>query len=161
MERFSRSVGAITKSFDYISRVGLFALLVLVVANVILRYGWTSIQGTYDYVQLLTAVSVTGAVAYCAYEQGHIAVEILTERLPERLQAIVGSVVGLLSVGLFAVASWQCVVVGNSMKLVNETTMAVYVPLYPFMWFLAFGLALTAVAIMPLWIKKIIKVVKR
>jgi len=160
MDKLFRFVGAITKYFDYIARIGLFVMMILVVANVILRYGWSSIQGTYDYVQLLTAVSVSSAVAYCAYENGHIAVEILMERLPDRVQGIVGSFIGLFSVAFFAIASWQAVIVGQEMKVSRETTMAVYVPFYPFLWFLAFGLAMTAVAILPSWIKSISKAVK-
>jgi TRAP-type C4-dicarboxylate transport system permease small subunit len=161
MDYFNRIIGTITRSFDYLARLGMVALMVLVVANVILRYGFTSIGGTYDYVQLITALSVTSAVAYCAYERGHIEVEILMERVPERLQGIVGSIIGLFSVGFFALASWQCVKAGIDMKAMNETTMAIYIPLYHFMWYLAFGLAMTAIAIMPSWIGYISKAVKR
>lgn len=146
MNKCERVFGALTRYGDYLARLGMIALLVLVVANVILRYAFKSIQGTYDYVGLITVVSVSLAVAYTAYERGHIEVEILMERLPKRVQSIVGSVMMLLSTCFFVIASWQCVVVGISMKEANETTMAVYVPLYPFMYILAIGLALTALA---------------
>lgn len=146
MDRAQRIFGAFTRYGDYVARLGMVALLVLVVANVIMRYAFNSIQGAYDYVGLITAISVSLAVAYTAYERGHIEVEILMERLPPRVQGIVGTVMMLLSTGFFVIASWQSVVVGNSMKAANETTMAVYVPLYPFMYILAFGMALTAIA---------------
>ncbi|MBN1629813.1 MAG: TRAP transporter small permease [Thermoleophilia bacterium] len=146
MGKLERVFGAFTKYGDYLARLGMVALLVLVVANVILRYAFKSIQGAYDYVGLITAVSVTLAVAYTAYERGHIEIEILMEHFPERFQSLVGSIMMLISTVFFCIASWQCVVVGISMKEANETTMAVYVQLYPFMYILAFGLALTALA---------------
>jgi TRAP-type C4-dicarboxylate transport system permease small subunit len=122
------------------------ALLALVTINVFARYFFNSIQGTYDYVQLILSVAVSLAVAYTAYERGHIEIEILMERLPKRVQSAFGTVMMLISAVFFAIASWQCVVVGNSMREVNETTMSIYVPLYPFSYVLAFGLALTTLA---------------
>lgn len=160
MEKTTRIVGAISRYADYVARLGMLALLVLVVANVILRYGFTSIKGTYDYVGLITAVSVTLAISYCAYERGHIEIEILMERLPQRVQAVSGSIMMFISACFFAIASWQCVVVGNSMKAANETTMAVYVPLYPFMYILAAGLAFTTLVILLHCARYVLKAVK-
>jgi TRAP-type C4-dicarboxylate transport system permease small subunit len=159
MDKCGRVVGVISRYADYIARLGMLALLVLVIANVILRYGWKSIQGTYDYVGLITATSVALAISYCAYERGHIEVEILMERFPQRVQAIVGSVVTLISAGFFGMASWQSVVVGISMKAAHDTTMAVYVPLYPFMYILAFGLGLMVLVILMQCVKHISKAV--
>ena len=160
MDRFERIFGSFTRYGDYIARLGMVALLVLVTVNVIMRYFFDSIQGTYDYVGLITAIAVSLAVAYTAYERGHIEIEILMERLPERVQNSVGSVMMFISMAFFAIASWQCVEVGNSMKEANETTMAVYIQLYPFLYILAFGLALTALAFLIHTVKLVSKAVK-
>jgi len=103
---------------------------------------------------------VTLAISYCAYQRGHIEIEILMEHLPQRVQDIVGSVMTLLGAAFFGIASWQCVVVGNSMKEANETTMAVYVPLFPFMYILAVGLAFMALVILLRCVKYVSKAVK-
>jgi len=153
MEKYVRIFGGFTRYGDYLARLGMVALLVLVVANVIMRYFFTSIKGTYDYVGLITAVAVSLAVAFTAYERGHIEIEILMERMPKRVQSIFGAVMMMISAVFFAIASWQSVVVGNSAKEANETTMAVFVPLYPFMYILAFGLALTTLAFLLHFIK--------
>ena len=146
MSKYERFFGSFTRYGDYIARLGMAALLALVTANVFARYFFKSIQGTYDYVGLICAVAVSLAVAFTAYERGHIEIEILMERLPKRVQSVFGAIMMLISAVFFAIASWQCVVVGNSAKEANETTMSVYVPLYPFMYILAFGLALTTLA---------------
>ena len=135
-------------------------MLVLVVANVIMRYGFKSIQGTYDYVGLITVVSVSLAISYCAYERGHIEIEILMDRLPKRVQNIVGSVMMLIGAGFFGMASWQTVVAGNSMREANETTMAVYVPLFPFMYIMAIGLAVMALVVLLHSVKYVSKAVR-
>lgn len=146
MSRFERYLGRLTRYGDYVARIGMVALLALVVANVILRYSWKSIQGTYDYVQLITAVAAVLAVAFTAYERGHIEIEIFTERLPKRVQSGLAMVMMLICTGFFVIASWQSAVVAGGMKEANETTMSVFVPLYPFMWVMAVGLGLTALA---------------
>jgi TRAP-type C4-dicarboxylate transport system permease small subunit len=161
MNKFDRIFGSFTRYGDYLARLGMVALLVLVVANVVLRYSWKSIQGTYDYVGLITAIAVSLAVAFTAYERGHIEIEILMERLPQRVQSVVGTIMFLISTVFFCIASWQCVVVGRSMRAANETTMAVYVPLFPFLYILAFGLGLTALAFLIHTVKYAAKAVKR
>lgn len=153
MSKYEKLFGSFTKYGDYLARIGMVALLALVTINVIARYFFKSVQGAYDYVQLITAVSVSLAVAYTAYERGHIEIEILMERMPKRVQSIFGAVMMMISAVFFAIASWQSVVVGNSAKEANETTMAVFVPLYPFMYILAFGLALTTLAFLLHFIK--------
>ena len=136
MEIFARWVGALTRYFDYLGRIGIFALMALVTVNVILRYGWDSISGTYDYVQLLTAVAVGAAVAYTTYERGHIEIELVMERFSERVQGIVGSVVMSICTLFFAMATWQLAVLANDMKVNNEASMTAYVPYWPFLYFL-------------------------
>jgi TRAP-type C4-dicarboxylate transport system permease small subunit len=146
MSKYERFFASLTRYGDYLARLGMVSLLALVTLNVIARYFFKYIKGTYDYVQLICAVAVSLAVAYTAYERGHIEIEILMERLPKKVQSISGAIMMLISAVFFAIASWQCVVVGISMRGANETTMSVYVPLYPFMYILAFGLALTTLA---------------
>ncbi len=160
MSKYERFFGGFTRYGDFLARVAMIALMLLVTANVIARYFFKSIPGTYDYVGLICAVAVSLAVAYTAYERGHIEIEILMEHLPQRVQAIVGGFMFLVGTGFFCLASWQCVVVGISMKAAHETTMAVYVPLYPFMYVLAFGMALTALAFLMHTVQYITKAVK-
>jgi TRAP-type transport system small permease protein len=146
MSKYERFFASFTRYGDYLARLGMVALLALVTINVIARYFFNSIQGTYDYVQLILSVAVSLAVAYTAYERGHIEIEILMERMPKRVQSVFGAIMMLISAVFFAIASWQCVRVGISMRAANETTMSIYVPFYPFLYILAFGLALTTLA---------------
>ena len=160
MNKYERFFGTFTKWGDYLARLGMVALLVLVVANVIMRYAFKSIQGAYDYVGLITAIAVSLAVAYTAYERGHIEIEILMDHFSDRVQSVVGTIMFLISTAFFCIVSWQSVVVGMSMKEANETTMAVYVQLYPFLYILAFGMGLTALAFLIHTIKYASKALK-
>ncbi|MCR4395090.1 MAG: TRAP transporter small permease, partial [Dehalococcoidales bacterium] len=138
METFERFVGKISRLFDYIARFGVLAMMILVVANVILRIVWKSIVGTYDYVCIIGAVLVALALAYCGYKKGHIEIEILMSQLPERVQGTIGSIVNLLSLGFFSIVAWQLVLLGNEMRQKGETTMTLYLPFHPYLYLIAF-----------------------
>jgi len=159
MYRFERALGAVTKYLDYVSRAGFFFMMALVTINVILRYLRHSISGTYDYVQLLTAVSVAAAIAFTAYERGNIEIEILMERLPKRVQAVVATVINLICLVFFVVAAWRVFALGHDMQVAGETTMTVYVPFAPFLYFIGVGLALMILAMMAQLIRQVAKVV--
>ncbi len=157
MERFDRAIGAISKYFDYVSRFGFFAMMALVTINVILRYVWKSIGGTYDYVQLITAISVGAAIAYTAYERGNIEIELLMERFSQKVQNIVACVMMLITLVFFGIAFWQVIVLANSMRVSGDTTMTAYVPFYPFLYWIAIGLGLMMVIMIIQFIRLILK----
>jgi TRAP-type C4-dicarboxylate transport system permease small subunit len=160
MEYFERFAGLISKYADYIARIGVVAMMVIVVANVILRLVWKSITGTYDYVSIICALLVGLAISFCAYIRGHIEVEILMERLPKRVQIVVSSIVTLASTGFFAIVAWQLIVLGNEMNLKGETTMTAYLPLHPYMYVIAAGCILMAIIILAQFLKKFQRKVK-
>ena len=160
MEKLERTVGAITKYFDYVARIAIFGMMALVTINVILRYLWKSVPGTYDYVQLITAVCVGAAIAYTAYERGNIEIELLMERFSERVQAIVASVIMLIVLGFFAIATWQVLRLAHDMNVKGETTMTAYIPFHPFLYLIAVGLGLTMVVMFSQLARHIAKLVK-
>ena len=158
MERIDRWVGLVARYVDYVSRVGFFAMMALVTVNVILRYGWTSIGGTYDYVQLITAVSIGAAIAYTAYERGNIEIELLMERFPKRVQSIVASIMMFIALVFFALATWQVVSLAHEMDVKGETTMTAYVPFHPFLYWIAAGLGLMMIVMVVRLVRLILQI---
>jgi TRAP-type C4-dicarboxylate transport system permease small subunit len=160
-DRVDRVIGAISKYIDYVSRIGFFVMMALVTINVILRYVWKSIPGTYDYVQLITAISVGAAIAYTAYERGNIEIEILMERLPQRVQDVTAAVMMAITLAFSAIAAWQVIVLGRAMSSAGDTTMTAYVPLAPFLYWIAIGLGLMMLVMVVQFIRLVCKAVGR
>lgn len=155
MYRFERALGAVTKYLDYVSRAGFFFLMALVTINVILRYAWQSISGTYDYVQLITAVSVAAAIGFSAYERGNIEIELVMERLPKRIQAVVATIIDVICLVFFVLAAWRVFALGYDMQQAGETTMTVHVPFAPFLYFVGVGLTLVILALIAQLIRRV------
>ncbi len=143
-----------------ISQFTLAALIILVVLNIILRKVWHAIFGTYDFVGFMTSVIVAFGVGYLALRKGHIAVDMLMEKFPQRVQAWIDSITSLLSFGIFGVVTWQCVVFGNAVLKSGERSMTSLTPFYPFLWGLALGFAILCLVLFMDFIKNMAKAVK-
>ena len=75
-----------TKGVAYLSGISVMAMMLLTCADVVLRFWGKPIPGTYELIGFLGAFTIAFAMAYTSVERSHIAVEILMERLPGRLQ---------------------------------------------------------------------------
>lgn len=150
MVYFDRVVHSLSKFCDRIAQGAVMAMMLLVVANIIWRVVpkiGRPIFGTYDVVGFIGATLVAFAIAYCAVQRGHISVELVVARFPQRVQGIIGSITGFLSLGIFAVITWQCVVLANDMRRVGEVSMSALLPFYPYIYGVAFGCALLCLVI--------------
>lgn len=137
------------------------AMMLLTVGNILLRIAERPIFGTYDFVRFIGAILIAFAIAYCAVQRGHISVELVVARFPQRVQGIIGSITGFLSLGIFAVITWQCLVLANDMWRVGEVSMSALLPFYPYIYGVAFGCALLCLVILVDIGKSLAKAVKR
>ena len=132
MAIFEHIVRIVSKSSDRVAQAGVVVMMLLVVANILLRMVWKPIVGTFDYVQFIGATLVAFAVAYCAFEGGHISVEMVVARFPKRVQGIIGSFTSILSLGIFGIIAWQCLIFAGDAWRVGETSMGTEVPIFPY-----------------------------
>jgi TRAP-type C4-dicarboxylate transport system permease small subunit len=157
---FEQVVRLLSKFCNRIAQLAVVAMMLLVVGNILLRVVWKPILGTYDFVSFIAAILIAFAIAYCAVLRGHIQVELVVARFPQRVQAIIGSITGILSLGIFALITWQCVVLGNNMWRLGQVSATVHLPFYPYIYGTSFGCALLCVVILVDLIKSLRKAVK-
>jgi TRAP-type C4-dicarboxylate transport system permease small subunit len=155
-----RVVRLLSKFFDQIAQAGVFALFLLVFGNILLRKFWKPFFGAYDYVCFITAIVVAFALANCAVQGGHTQVELLITRFSQRVQGIIGSITGLLSLGLFSLITWQSIVLANDMWRKGELSMTALLPFHPYIYAVAFGCALLSLVILVDLIKSLVQAVK-
>lgn len=160
MELFDRMVRLLSKFCDQIAQVGLFALFLLIFMNILLRKFWKPIFGAYDYTCFISAIVVAFAMAQCAVLNGHTQVDLFVIRFSQRVQGIIGSITNLLSLGLFSIVTWQCIVLADDMRSSGEVSMTSLFPFHPYVYAVAFGCALLCLVILADLIKSLIKAVK-
>lgn len=160
MESFERVVNLIAEKSDRIAQVTTVIMMLIIVFNSIGRLIGYPIYGTEDYVSLLSIILVSFTIAYCATQKGHIQIDLVVSRFSQRIQGIVGTITNLLSLGLFSIASWQCIVLGMRMMQTGERSMSALIILYPFLFVVSFGCALLSFVILVDLGKSLTKAVK-
>ena len=148
MLSFEKTVYGISRKLNILSGFALVLMMGLVFVNVALRAVWTPILGTYEFTGFLASLTITFALAHCASKKGHIAITIIADRLPLRVQAILDSFVAILGTALYAVISWQSVKYAIHMIKIGEVSPATATPFYPFIFAVAFGLLMLALILL-------------
>ena len=135
----SRPASVAVNAINQVSRVAgvvaivfLLVMMLFTVTDVILRYFFNApIFGTYEMVELLLIVAGTWAMAACQIERRHITVGLLVERLPHRYQVVIRSIALFLSLGLYAIITWQMIDYGLTIQAAGGVTPIERIPLAP------------------------------
>lgn len=157
---FERFVTKISQWSDRIAQMAVMAMMLISIGNILARIFWRPIYGTFDYVSFFSVIVVSLALANGAVQRSHISVELVVARLPRRMQGMIGCFTNLLSLGLFAIVIWQCIVFAERMTKTRQVTMTAMLPFYPFIYLIAFGCFLLCLVILVELIKSVKKGVK-
>ena len=118
----------------------LVAMMVLTFADVLLRYTLNQpISGTYELTELLMAVPVSVGIVYCGIMKGHVSVDIVVSRFPQRAQAVIDSVTCIFGLGVFSLITWQCILYAAEKYGSGHGSVVLEIPIYPFIGLIALG----------------------
>lgn len=141
MKRLSGTVKGASSILDKLAGLCIFSVMLLIVANIVLRTVFNQpILGTYELVGFLTAIGVALALAHCAFQDGHIAVSFIMEQFPQKIQFITAVFVHVASLMLWAAAVWALGKFGHAMQIKGLVSPSAEIPVYPFIYLVAFGL---------------------
>lgn len=133
---------------NFFSRVGAFILvgmMLLVTSDVFLRFVFNKpVPGTFELVEVMMGAVVSLSIAYCGIRRGHVAVELLTDHLSSSVQKVVSTLHHLLCIIFFAAIAVKGIQQAGVIKESETVTALLEVPIYPFIWILAFGATLLA-----------------
>jgi len=144
-------INLFAREMDRVAQWAIVILMALVVTNIVLRFAWRPLLGTYEFVSFLSAVVISFALAHCAVQRGHIAVTLIVDRLPPRGQAIVDVIINAVSIIFFGLTVWQISLYATDMVISGEVSPTTKTPFYPFVYGVALGfLALCLVLLVDL-----------
>ena len=137
----TQRLGWLTRGLNSLSALAVLAMMLLTCADIVMRLMRRPITGTYETVGFLGALFVSFALAQTSVDRGHIAVDFLVQRLPQRVQEAVELVNGLVCTAFFALIAWQCGLYGAELKASGEVSMTLQTPIYPVVWGIGAGCA--------------------
>ena len=139
MFSFHSSALSVARKFDLIAAIAVFGMMCLTCSDVILRLFRKPIPGTYEIVSFLGAIAVSFAMGHTTAEKGHVAVSLIVQLFPRRVQRVIESFISLFGIVLFGVIAWQCVLYGMDCQRAGEVSMTLQLPFYPVIYGVAMG----------------------
>jgi TRAP-type C4-dicarboxylate transport system permease small subunit len=144
MFSFQKHSLSLARRLDMVAAVAIFAMMALTCVDVFLRYFFRKpIPGTYEIVALLGAVAVSFAMAHTLAKKGHVAVSLIVQMFPKRLQGVVEIFISGFGIILFGLITWQSILYGIDCQKVGEVSLTLQLPFYP----VIYGVALGAVVV--------------
>jgi len=143
-----RGITLVSRGFNVLAGTAVVAMMLLTCADVILRLFRHPVPGTYEIVGFLGTVVISFSLAYTSLEKGHIAVELLIEKLPRRIQTGVESVTSFIGGALFALIAWQSIAYAADLKHSGEVSVTLTMPIYPFIYGIAIGSGLLCLVLL-------------
>jgi TRAP-type C4-dicarboxylate transport system permease small subunit len=162
LEKFEKFNQRISGWLEWVGVAALLLIVVITGVDVIgaKLFSWR-IFGAIDIVMLSQLTAIAFAAAMTLIVGRHIHVEFFVERLPQRAQAIIGSIVLLLELGLFFLIIWRLCAQGYSFQTTGESSGTIYLPLYPFAYGIALSSLLVFLALLSRFLSSLAKAVKR
>jgi TRAP-type C4-dicarboxylate transport system permease small subunit len=148
MTRLGRWIDTIGGKFNYVACAAVVIMMLLTCADVILRLFGHPILGTYEMIGFSGAVVISFALAYTSLEKGHIAVELLVDHLPKRLQVFINGINSLIGAALFSLIAWQSFVYAGDLRESGEVSLTLQIPTYPFVYGISVGCGLLCLVLL-------------
>jgi len=97
------------------------------------------ILGAYDVVTFLLLVTLASMGSVTLINDRHLSVGLIVSKFPKRVQAVVESVVSLLSLVVAVAVIWYSIVFGLRLIKSGDISLTTGIPLYPFAFIIAAG----------------------
>lgn len=141
LDRISR---ALTKALTLLAGLMLVAMMLLACANMVSRALWLPIQGTFELMGFLGAVTTAFALAFAQLNKSHISVGILMQHLPRGLRRVLDALTSLISCAFFALIGSETAQWAGYLVNTGELSETLRIAYHPFVFATAAGCLLMA-----------------
>jgi TRAP-type C4-dicarboxylate transport system permease small subunit len=136
-------------------------MMFLTALDVGLRYIFNRpLPGAYELVEYMMAIVVPFSIAYCAQQRGHVAVELILEKFPKRIQVFVEALVTFVAMLFALIIAWQNFMYIGEVYDSHLTSAVLLIPVYPFIIPVTLGIGAFALMLLMHLIEIISKVKK-
>jgi TRAP-type C4-dicarboxylate transport system permease small subunit len=127
----------VSRLLNIIAGVSVTVMMLLTVADVLLRAGRHPIIGTYEIVALLLAVVIGFGIPQVSLDRGHVSMEFLLQKFSKTTKNVVNTLTRMLCLILFAFIGVNLFSVGAAFRASGEVSPTIQLPFYP----IAYGVA--------------------
>jgi TRAP-type C4-dicarboxylate transport system permease small subunit len=117
MRTIEKVITRVGEWLGVVSGILLVVMMTVTVTNIILRQVWQAFGGTVEIVGWLAALVAGFALMYSQGKKAHIAIDIVTSRMNQKVRWIIVGMMLLFDSALFGLASWRVLLV--AMRLLD------------------------------------------
>jgi TRAP-type C4-dicarboxylate transport system permease small subunit len=136
MEWFLDKVLKLTRYINFISGVSLTFIMLLTVADIILRSLRRPIVGTFEIVAFSGAVVIGFSIPFTTWVKGHVNTDFLIMRFSDKTRNIFNIVTRCMGIGIFFLIGLELIKHGMDLRKAGEVSPTLTLPFYP----VAYGL---------------------
>jgi len=143
-----KSIYPLSTFLVYIGAGLSLAMALIVVLDILLRLILNApILGVIELETFMLAILCFFSLAYTKIKEGHVSVDIFAGRLSQEFRLFLGGIFSIFGIYLFSVLSWQYVIQTFEALEVEEASVVLTWPLWPFYILTSFGCALMALVL--------------
>ena len=155
-----KTINFLSRIAIYMAMVVLLVMMSLTVADVFMRYIFNNpITGTTELTEYMMVCTLLG-MAPCALQTRHINVDVVTQVLPPRLNAVVDIITLLAGLAFIIILSWQGFMAGLYELSFDVRSSMLNIPDFPFYVVLSLSFATLSIVMIVLIIQRILELVK-
>lgn len=155
-----KAINFLSRIAIYMAMVVLMVMMSLTVADVFMRYIFNDpITGTTELTEYMMVCTLLG-MAPCALQRRHINVDVVTQVLPPRFNAVVDLITLLAGLAFIIILSWQGFMAGLYELSFDVRSSMLNIPDFPFYVVLSVSFATLSLVMIVLIIQRISELVK-
>ena len=137
MKTVDKVVKKVSGMLNWIAGGAVTFMMLLTVMDVLMRAGGRPLIGAYEVVSLLLAVVIAFGIPQVSLDRGHVNMDFLLERLPEKGRKVMNTLTRLGCLILFAFIGGNLFNVAARFRASGEVSATIQLPFYP----IAYGVA--------------------
>jgi TRAP-type C4-dicarboxylate transport system permease small subunit len=134
MERRLGFIFQISKWTNVIAGVTLTLMMLITVADVILRPMGKAIVGIFELVAFAGAIVIGFSVPFTSFVRGHIYVDFFVQKLSSPARKGVHITTRCMGIGLFLMVGWNLILMGTDLLRSGEVSLTLQMPFYPIVY---------------------------
>jgi len=141
VDLLNRISALLNKGLAFVAGCCLIAMMLVTVGEMVFRMFGNPMAGTVETIGWLAAVTTAFALGYTQIHQGHVSIDLFTNRLNPRLRAVINILVYLASTALFMVVTWNIFRHAGVLKQSGSLSETMKVIVYPWVYLVSLGCA--------------------
>ncbi len=134
MGKFLKAALMVSEWMDMIAVCALTFMMSLTMADVIFRSFGTPIIGAYEIVGLSCAITIGFAIPFTSWKRGHVYMDFIVDRLPQRRKTALMVITRLMVILLFIFIGVNLFMLGREYYVSHEVSQTIRMPIYPFVY---------------------------